>query len=56
MEKKDVLLLVEKNKEKLSEQQYRTIKGQIHAGDIDGASKGVVRLLKRLNDIKVILE
>lgn len=31
----------------LTAQQYRTIKGQILAGDIDGASKGIAKILRR---------
>ena len=31
----------------LSIQEYRTIKGQITAGDNDGARKGLLRLLKK---------
>lgn len=30
----------------ITKQQYKTIKGQLAAGDIDGASKGLARLLK----------
>lgn len=32
---------------KLSKQQYRTLKGQILAGDPEGAMKGLKRLLER---------
>lgn len=35
------------NKKYLTKQQYRTIKGQIIAGDTEGAAKGLNRLLKR---------
>lgn len=31
----------------LTKQQYRTIKGQLIAGDIDGARKGLNRLLNK---------
>ena len=31
----------------LTPQQYRTLKGQILAGDIEGAEKGLRRLLRR---------
>ena len=37
------------NKKYLTRQQYRTIKGQIIAGDTDGALKGLNRLLKKEN-------
>ena len=35
------------NRPYLSKQQYRTIKGQALAGDIDGAQKGLNSLLNR---------
>lgn len=31
----------------LTKQQYRTIKGQIKAGDTEGARKGLIKLLNR---------
>lgn len=31
----------------LTPQQYRTIKGQAIAGDIDGATKGLYKLLRK---------
>ena len=33
------------NKRRLSRQQYKTLKGQILAGDSDGALKGLQRIL-----------
>lgn len=41
------LKMLNKNKHRLSRQQYRTIKGQILAGDIDGAIKGFNRLIRK---------
>lgn len=38
---------LKENKKHLTKQQYRTIKGQLIAGDIEGASKGLNRLLKK---------
>lgn len=35
------------NKKNLTRQQYRTIKGQILAGDIEGAMKGLQRLTRK---------
>lgn len=35
------------NKKHLTKQQYLTIKGQMKAGDEDGARKGLDRLLKK---------
>ena len=33
----------------LTPQQYRTIKGQILASDVEGAQKGLERLLRRVD-------
>lgn len=38
---------LKENKKHLTKQQYRTIKGQLIAGDIEGANKGLNRLLKK---------
>lgn len=38
---------LEREKRNLTKQQYRTIKGQIKAGDEAGAMKGLERLLQR---------
>lgn len=35
------------NKENMTRQQFRTIKGQALAGDIKGAEKGLYKLLER---------
>jgi hypothetical protein len=35
------------NKKNLTLQQYRTIKGQAMSGNIDGAKKGMGRVIKR---------
>lgn len=42
-------VLLERNKRYLTKQQYRTIKGQIKAGDLDGARRGLLRLLEKKN-------
>lgn len=39
--------LLDKNKHKLIPQQYKTLRGQVLAGDIDGAIKGFHRLLRK---------
>ena len=36
-------------KDRLTRQQYKPLKGQILAGDADGAMKGLRRLLKEAN-------
>lgn len=38
--------MLKKAKPYLTKQQYRTIKGQIVAGDVEGAKKGLKKLLK----------
>lgn len=44
--------MLKQSKHLLTKQQYRTIKGQIIAGDTEGALKGLKRLLRKrkLND------
>ena len=39
--------LLDKNKHKLSPQQYKTLRGQVLAGDCEGALKGFYRLIRR---------
>lgn len=39
--------LIEKNKHKMTKQQYKTLRGQCRAGDIGGAIKGLYRILRR---------
>ena len=39
--------LIDKNKDRLTKQQYRTLRGQCLAGDIDGAIKGFYRLMRK---------
>ena len=40
--------VIKAHKDKLTRQQLRTLKGQCRAGDIDGALKGLHRILRRL--------
>lgn len=35
------------NRKNITRQQYRTIKGQAFAGDVEGAKKGLYKLLER---------
>ena len=42
-----VLGRLEVMKRYLSTQEYKTIRGQINAGDIEGAKRGLDRLLKK---------
>ena len=39
--------MLKENKKRLTAQQYRTIKGQMVAGDVDGALKGMSRCIRR---------
>lgn len=39
--------LLKDSREYLTRQQYRTIKGQMIAGDVEGARKGLLRLLRK---------
>lgn len=39
--------LLRLSRKKLNRQQYKTLCGQINAGDIEGAMKGLENLLKR---------
>ena len=39
--------LLRMSRKKLNRQQYKTLCGQINAGDINGAMKGLEKLLKR---------
>ena len=47
MEKEQCIAMLKAKKHKLTHQQYSTIKGQILAGDIEGAKKGLDRLSRR---------
>ena len=38
-----------RERENLTPQQFRTLKGQILAGDIEGAEKGLRKLLRRVD-------
>lgn len=39
--------LLKDSRKHLTKQQYRTIKGQMIAGDVEGAMKGLNRLLRK---------
>ena len=41
------LIKIRRNKQKLTKQQIRTLKGQVFSGDITGAMKGLDKLLTR---------
>ena len=41
------LMLLRNTKHRLTKQQYKTIRGQILAGDLDGAIKGLRNVLQR---------
>ena len=44
------LLILRNTKHRLTPQQYRTLRGQVLAGDPDGAMKGLRNILQRRAD------
>lgn len=54
MQKIDVKALIQlkATKDRLSKQQYKTLRGQVLAGDPDGAMKGLRNILQRQNKAK----
>ena len=44
------LMILRNTKNRLTKQQYKTLKGQIFAGDADGALKGLRNILQRRAD------
>ena len=44
------LIQLKATKDRLTPQQYRTLRGQVLAGDPDGAMKGLRRILQRRAD------
>ena len=43
----DLYKKLKKSKYALTKQQYKTIKGQIQKGDLEGANKGIIKCLNR---------
>lgn len=41
------------NKSKLTRQQYKTLKGQILAGNADGAMRGLAKIVQHSKEVKV---
>lgn len=41
------LIRIRRNKKQLTKQQIRTLKGQVFSGDIEGAMKGLDKLIAR---------
>ena len=41
------LKLLKANKHRLSSQQYKTLKGQCLAGDVEGAKKGFYKIVRK---------
>lgn len=50
-EQKKVMSDLKSNKGRLTAQQYRTVKGQILAGDTVGAARGMKKLLDRRSQL-----
>ena len=48
----ETIKLIDKNKSKLTKQQYKTLKGQCLAGDTEGATKGLYKILRRIERAK----
>lgn len=46
------LIQLKATKDRLSKQQYKTLRGQVLAGDPDGAMKGLRNILQRQNKSK----
>lgn len=47
MEKQFFMKQLNQNKNILTKQQYKTLKGQVVAGDVTGANKGFIKILQR---------
>lgn len=47
MELTDFMEQLKSNKTKITRQQFRTLKGQAIAGDVDAAQKGLNKLMNR---------
>ncbi|WP_291548738.1 hypothetical protein [Clostridium sp. HMP27] len=47
MEKQAFMKQLNENKNILTKQQYKTLRGQAVAGDVVGANKGLIKLLRR---------
>lgn len=47
------LMHVKACRDRLTSQQYKTLRGQVLAGDGDGAMKGLRKLLKSTNDTNI---
>ena len=45
MNSKDLYIKLKKSRYALTKQQYKTIKGQIQKGDLEGANKGITKCL-----------
>lgn len=49
----NIYQILKKYKNQLTKQQYKTLKGQVRAGDTMGAIKGLNKLLKKQNELSV---
>jgi len=47
MEQKEFIQMLKAHKPYLTKQQFKTIKGQALAGDVEGANKGLQKLMER---------
>lgn len=49
---KNAIIALKVNRHRLTWQQYKTLRGQVLAGDPDGAMKGLQRLLRRAGEAR----
>lgn len=49
MTRREIELIIRKNLNVLTRQQVKVFKGQLNAGDLGGAYKGLAKVLKRNN-------
>ena len=49
----NVFKILKIHKNQLTKQQYKTLKGQVRAGDTEGAIKGLNKLIKKQGELSV---
>lgn len=49
----NIYQILKKHKDQLTKQQYKTLKGQVRAGDTQGAIKGLNKLLNKQSKVIV---
>ena len=51
MNRRYIEILIKNNLSKLTRQQVKTLRGQLNSGNIEGAYKGLTKILKRNKNI-----